>query len=273
MSSGPAASRDRPRLNPQLRARILHPPAYFSFRSPSFPSPTVVAPWAGACGAAATFAAATSAGVLHRLHRLRAHLARQFLQRGGLAVAVAVEMEAAIFSATIRLISVPSRPWPACPWPPSPPLPLPPPPAMNTRSGTSGCWLLRQVLGDQRQGVQPRVAERLPILRSSTDASDRPICSDPLALAAAGQDPLLALGLGGDDRLLGLPAATAPARPRPSTIICSACLRAAGQVGLALVLGDLHLHLRVGQLRLHRRPCAWASFSVCSFSAAARCRS
>ena len=47
------------------------------------------------------------------------------------------------FSATIRLSRSPSKPWPAfAPEDPSPGEPVPAPPAMNTRSGTSGCVLL-----------------------------------------------------------------------------------------------------------------------------------
>ena len=87
---------------------------------------------------------------------------------------------------------------------------------------------VRQVLGHDRQGVQPRVAERLDLAQQHRRLGQTDL-QDPRAFAAAGQDPLLALGLGRDDRLLGL-------------------LAGPGQLGLALVLGDLHLHLRVGQL-------------------------
>ena len=102
---------------------------------------------------------------------------------------------------------------------------------MKTRSGTSG-WLLCDRCSATSDRAYSRGSPNELIFRSSTAASDRPTCNVLRALAAAGQHALLRLGLGRHHQLLGL-----LLRPR--------------QVGLALVLGDLHLDQRVGQLRLH----------------------
>ena len=114
------------------------------------------------------------------------------------------------------------RPWPFSPLPP----------AMKTRSGTSG-WLLWARCSATIDRAYSRGSPNELILRSSTDASDRPTCKTPRAFAAAGQDR------------------AAGSRPGRVTTSLLGLLAGPGQVGLALVLGDLHLHLRVGQLRLH----------------------
>ena len=168
------------------------------------------------------------------------------------------------FSATIRLMRRPKRPWAevsAPPWP-SPLDEWPFEPAMKTRWGTSG-WLLLASWSATCVRAYSLGSENDWILRSRTDASDRPTWAIRDAFALAGEGALLAsawavttvcsaclrerceLGLGRDDHLLGLLAGAGE--------VGLGGLADLGQLGLALVLGDLDLHHRVRQLRLHGR--------------------
>ena len=97
-------------------------------------------------------------------------------------------------------------------------------PAVKTRSGTSGCLLLRQLGGDLGQGVEARVGERLDLAQQDRGLRQADL-GDARGLAAAGEGALLGLGLRGDD------VCSACFRERWSsasavTTICSACLRA-----------------------------------------------
>ena len=76
-------------------------------------------------------------------------------------------------------------------WPFSP---VPLPPAMKTRSGTSGCVLWASCSATSDKRVQPRVAERLDLAEQDRRLGQADL-QDARAFAAAGQDALLALGL------------------------------------------------------------------------------
>ena len=128
------------------------------------------------------------------------------------------------------------------------------------------------MLGRLRQGVQPRIAERADLLQQHCDFGQADL--QPGAFAAAGQHLLFAVSLGQQHGLLSLPFGAGeirvglqnrasdyrPARSRSSARpVCGP-----GPVGLALVFGDPHLHLRVGQLGLLGR-LAWASLQRSQF--------
>ena len=120
---------------------------------------------------------------------------------------------------------------------------------MKTRSGTSG-WLLRARFWATIDRAYSLGSENDWILRSKTDASDRPTwrIREPSPRPARTRCWLSAWAV---------------------TTICSACLRALASCGLALVLGDPHLDQRLASAGSASRPAAWASFRPRSFSAAA----
>ena len=94
-----------------------------------------------------------------------------------------------------------------------------------------------------------RGSPKLVMLRSRTVASASPTCSVAGRFASPGEDARLAIRLRGDDGLLRLTARAGQ--------FCLGdhhrlfCLFARSRkIGVALVLGDADLHLRVGQFRL-----------------------
>ena len=102
---------------------------------------------------------------------------------------------------------------------------------MKTRSGTSG-WLLWARFWATIDRAYSLGSENDWILRSRTDASERPSWRILAPSPRPARTRCWLSACGGDDHLLGL-------------------LAGPGQLGLGLVLGDLHLDQRVGQLGLH----------------------
>ena len=158
------------------------------------------------------------------------------------------------FSATSRLISRPSRPWPASePAWPSPLDEWPLRAGDEDALGHQRLGALRQVLGDLRQGVEPRVAERLDLPQQDrrlgqTDLHDPRAPRRGRRGCAAGSRPAAVTTVcSACSRELGQSASAV-------TTICSACLRARARSASPWFSAICDLHLRVGQLGLHRRP-------------------
>ena len=109
---------------------------------------------------------------------------------------------------------------------------------------------LGEKLAELFEGIEPRIAERGDLALQDRRLRQTDL-HDLLRLAAAGQNLLLAVGLGEHDHLLGLPARAGQFGLGHDDRLLG-LLAGAGQIGLALALGNLDLHARVRQLGLLR---------------------